>query len=354
MKKNNKQRKNQKKQRFDSLVKVSKKILITTHIDPDFDAISSCLGIFSYLKSNFSKKDIGMVISGNISSDLIIFPDLKNIESNTDIYKHLEGVDLVVFVDGPTVDRFTYKEKNVDLSSFNSICIDHHPGERDEFTLDLSDSRAAATAQIITDLFFETKKQISKKMAETLLLGIMGDTGNLRYIRADNCSVLSTTKKLIDAGGIDLQSLQLKYESMTLEELAVLKELAKNIVMVKTNAFPYFMYSYLPESFSKNLEAGSINIGARFYHSFISRRIVKYPWGFLVKKNGDHYQISFRSSPGSVDVGQLAKDYFSGGGHSLASGGEYITKTKDVKKACEEISKIIKTAKIWLDSGRIL
>jgi len=341
-----------KKEEFDQLVAYQQNIVITAHTNPDEDAVCSALAVYEYIYRKWPEKNIRIVISDQTNDNWKFLANADKIEWVENLADHLEGVDLVVFLDGNSRKRFSPTPERIDLAQFKSVCIDHHPTNPDNFTLNLSDLSAVATCQIIADVLFVNDNDLDKDLVEILLIGVLGDSGNFRYFSYQNSSGLETVKRLIDVGKIEIQSLLLKTDKISETEFEIIKILVSNTTNVELSGVPNLTYSYLPRSVLKQFQDKSIISQAyhRYLYLFI-RQIETHPWGFVVVPERDNeFRISFRSTPGAPNVKQLA-EIFNGGGHYLAAGGKYLAKEGeevDAKNVCEEVLKVIKAAELEL------
>lgn len=334
------------KDKFDRLVEQENNIIITTHINPDEDAICSLLAVYQYIYRRWPEKKIRMVVSSQPSDAWNFLLQVDKIEWVENLADYLSTVGLVIFLDGNHRGRFSPTPERIDLDRFKSICIDHHPGNSEKFTLNLSDFSAIATCQIIADVLFVDQKDLERDLVETLLIGILGDSGTFRYFNYRNSTGLETVRRLIDIGKVDIQSLLLKIDEITRDEFEIIKILINNTTNVKLESAPNLTYSYLPESVLKQFQDKSII--SRAYHRYLYlfiRQIKAHPWGFVViPRGGGEFGISFRSTPGGPDVKQLA-EVFGGGGHYLAAGGKYQVEPGGEIDAREVAQKVLETIK---------
>lgn len=341
------------KQKFDQLVSRARNIIITSHIGTDDDAVCSCLAVYGYLVKKFSDKKSRIVITDSEKKHWNDLAYSDKIEWVDDLTDHLKGVDLIIFLDGNQNSRFSFKSDQLDLTLFNSICIDHHGDENDPYTEYLGNRSSAATCQIIADLLFPKNMGIDKDLANILLIGIVGDTGCFKYVDREKSDVFLTAARLLEFGS-PIQSLMERFDSLSFQEAEIVGLLFHNMAKVDRDGSSSFTYSYLEEDIFDKYEEGVVESA---YHQFLDlfvRHISGYPWGFIVtpRKGKGFLKISFRALPGAPNVRLLAAE-FSGGGHDLASGGEYIPaegEKIDSKTVCEKIVALIKNTKLKMTS----
>ena len=147
--------------------------LITTHINPDGDAICSELAICELLKG-LGKTAI-IVNNDPVPSQYKFIDEIDNI---TDI-ENVGSFDCAVLVDCPVIERIgKVQSVIVDKPLFN---IDHHISNVGFADFALICKDAASTTEIIYELFKKANIEITKKIAEYIYIGIHTDTGSFNY-----------------------------------------------------------------------------------------------------------------------------------------------------------------------------
>lgn len=180
----------------------SSNILITTHINPDGDAIGSALSLKRYCNSISKNAEIvnisptpnylEFLLNNNDSKDEIIVFD----ESNFDIQKY----DLVIISDLNTYKRLGKLGEIIKDSKIYKIVIDHHlePVEFADFYL--MDYTASSASELIYYLVKNNpNSQLTKSIAEAIYCGIMTDTGSFRFDRTD-AELHRVTAELLETG----------------------------------------------------------------------------------------------------------------------------------------------------------
>jgi len=243
-------------------------------------------------------------------------------------------------LDGGNNGRFTTSPDKLDITKFKSICIDHHPETFEGVTLNLSDPTGSATCQLLAELFDITS--FDKPLAETLMIGILGDTGSFRFVDPTRSRVLDTSRKLVDVGQINIQVLQQRFERVPENIFEIMQILMANTKNVTLPNLPGFSYTYLSKSLLSKYDADTMSLAYHKYQFLFIRQIEGYPWGFVVApKDEKEFKISFRSTPGAPNVKILCNQFFDGGGHVMASGGKYILKEGDIVTDAPEICDFI-------------
>lgn len=299
----------------------SSNILITSHLNPDPDAICSSLGMLDYILKTYPNKNVECLLNG---TKLESYNSLKNydrIKWVNELTDNLEKFDTIVFVDASDLTRFTDVPDKLDLSKFKTICIDHHKNAVANFNVSIVETSEPSASQIIYKYFFKGKNILDPYIAEVFLVGILSDTGMLKFVRETSLHTFDYVKELIEISDLDLGQVEQKYFTFSLTDWEIIQELTRNIVKVDDLKFP-FIYSYLPMEYIHKYPANITKQGKAKFLMLFGTSIQGYSWGFVATPDDDNFMnISFRSTPGSVNV-RLIANQFGGGGHDLASGGE--------------------------------
>lgn len=317
------------------LIKNSERILLTSHISPDPDAVCSLLLAGLSLQKTFPGKIVSMVLEEKL-------PDMDFLESYDKIqFKTLLNAiedfkpDLLIMLDGMNYERFSRHDAVLIRKLFKrqktkQIIIDHHEQVNVE-RVDLYIHRGSpATTQDIYWLFFsELNYKKPAGYADTTLTGIYADTGGFIYKNKLHRETFGIASDLIDEGA-SLEKIQSRLNHYKPGHLAVLAELMKNV-----HARSDYTFSFVGDDFTEQWRAGEndSSIMKRASESFVNgyiRNIDDRKWGFIVYPDltdgTGHYSISLRSEAGVRDVSLIARQ-LGGGGHIPAAGAKLAAKT---------------------------
>jgi len=300
----------------------AKKVVITSHISPDDDSIGSVLSLYGILNQIDLSKNIKIVYEGPIAERYSSFSNFDKIQFSEDISFLIEGADLLIIVDVNQYNRFSLQPKKF-KEIVNRVCIDHHASPPDEFIIACIEPSATSTTEVIYRIF-NGKHELTKNIAETLFLGILGDTGNFSHIGFEQSGILEISKKLIDAGKININEFRQRYSTISKKVFEAIQELVKNTECKTIDGWPNVQYSYLTSQFIKtgNFLDEDISAASHIYMSYYIRSLEGYLWGFVITPRSDKTcRISGRSSRGSVNVRDMLERMDIGGGHDRASGG---------------------------------
>ena len=168
----------------DEIISSCKKIVLTTHENPDGDGLGAEVGLYYHLLE--IGKDIKIINYSPLPKEYI-FLDRHNIFESYNESEHddwLKSVDLAIIFDVGDFSR-TRKVKTVlDQWDIITMNIDHHPHPiKHPFTHNLVDLSAAATGCMVYDyLKVARKNAISKDSMLGIYTAVMTDTGCFKYL----------------------------------------------------------------------------------------------------------------------------------------------------------------------------
>ncbi|MFA5817689.1 MAG: bifunctional oligoribonuclease/PAP phosphatase NrnA [Bacteroidales bacterium] len=298
----------------------SENILLICHINPDGDAIGSQLALYHYLKAR--GKNVGLMAPNYLQEFLkwMNGADLINIfiKDRKKCRKLIVEADLIVMLDFNQSNRLGEAEDLVIVSNARKVVIDHHLGPGSFADLIISEPSKCSTSEIVHELVCEMNEVqfISKPYAEALYVGIITDTGNFEH-GSYSSRTFRIVADLLDSGIEKGKILNLIYNNFSSDRIRLLGyALNKRMVVIPEYKTAYIFLSKddLKEyNHVKGDTEGFVNMplsikGINFSALFIEKD------GFI--------KLSFRSK-GQFPSNEFAAQYFSGGGHLNASGGEY-------------------------------
>ncbi len=225
-----------------------KKIIITTHANPDADALGSSLGLFHFLKARghevqiITPTDYPNFISWLPGNDQV----LEFNSTNKDlILEMIQSYALIFCLDFSDLKRVNGLADAVASSPALKVMIDHHlePENFDDYRL--WDVSAAATAELIYDFIIsiDEKKAITADIANCLYAGIMTDTGSFRYGNTTS-KVHRAVAELIDLGANVNKVSRSIYDTNTINRLRFIGfSLLEKLIVDPKNNIAYFSIS---------------------------------------------------------------------------------------------------------------
>lgn len=290
--------------RLKGVFKKHKSFLILSHINPEPDTIGSALSLYHFLMS--SKKDVFVYNEDGIPNFLKFMPHAEIVKKDIP-NKHFEAI---ICVDAGSVDMLGEK---FDVIKKNFIVnIDHHKTNTNFGDLNIVDSSASATCELMFTLFMKAGIAIDQTMANLLLAGIVYDTGSFRY-RNTTFKTLKIASELMKKGA-DIGALgENLYESLPLSKLKLLEMVLKTLEL------------------SSDGKIASVEITKSMYQATGATKedaegMIDYPKSIkgvdvavLFREVEDNkYKVSLRSK-NDIDVSNVA-EALGGGGHKNAAG----------------------------------
>ena len=154
----------------------AQKFLLTTHENPDGDALGSLLGMHQLLKQ--LGKDSVMFLGADefpLPWEYRKMPlgEVQN-EPPADLDKRT-----VVFLDCGNIDRMPVDFLQRD--GIHIVNVDHHHDNTRFGTVNLVDPQASCTAEIVWELAKELGAEITPEIGAALYVGLVTDTGKFMY-----------------------------------------------------------------------------------------------------------------------------------------------------------------------------
>ena len=297
-------------------------IVITRHIGADPDALGSQLGLKEIIKNKFPKKNVYAV--GSPASKF------KYIGSLDKFDEEMYNNSLLIVLDTPDRKRID----GVDPLRFKaSIKIDHHPFVDKTCDIEWIDDTASSASQLILELVYNTKFELTKESAEKLYIGIVSDTNRFLYYYTTP-KTFRLVSRLIEDTNLDFTKL---YETMYLRPLKEIRfqSFISTNMTVTENGLGYMKITdeMLKEY---NVDAATAgNLVTNF--NYIDEIIV---WVIFTEDIANGNIRSSIRSRGPI-INEVAS-HFNGGGHIYASGARLKTfeetdlLIKELDEVCKE------------------
>lgn len=299
----------------------AKSIAIIYHVHADGDAVGSALALsFAFSRPG---KSIDIFGEEEVQKTLQFLPGSQNvlIGSSSDVY------DLAIALDCGDSKRLGSR-----IDIFNNagykINIDHHKGNSVDADINLVDSSAAASGEIVYDIIKAAGVQIDQKIADNLYTAICTDCGSFKYSNT-SAKTHIIAAELLNSGVKPDEISRKIYESLPFPRIKLLGKILDTMELCE-----FGKISIMHTSFEQ------INqYGAKIEDL---ENIANY--GLMVEDV--EVSIFLRGLPnGNTKVSTRSKSYFEccdftrafgGGGHSRAAGCELKMSIEESKKALLE------------------
>ena len=292
--------------------------LISSHVNPDGDAIGSQIALYSFLS------DLGKVVSVVNSHPVpSVYRFLPNVEvfriestENTDIGSgactRWEDVEVAIILDCGELKRVGENLAAKIRPRRGIINIDHHLSNRYFGTYNLVDADACATAELIFHLMEFGGIEIGRDRAMCLYTAILTDTGCFRFRNA-TAEAHRISARLIQEGVRPDVVAELVYE-VTPYGKARLFGMALETLRLSLDG--KLAYMWVTQEMHRQTGTGSEDTDG-FIDYIRSLKDIEVAIFFRETDKGD-IKVSLRSKS-DLDVNQIAAT-FGGGGHQAAAG----------------------------------
>ncbi len=287
------------------------RFLLTAHEGPDGDALGSLLGMHHLL--------------GQLGKDSVMFMAAKEFPLPIE-YRFLQLEEVfheapadmadrtVIFLDCGNIDRMP-----VDFLTSGgnfTINVDHHHDNTLFGDVNLVDTAASSTAEIVYRLAILLGAEITPEIASALYVGLVTDTGKFMYENT-NAGTHRIAAELIDAGVAVDETYRRLYEHVPIEKLRLV---ARALEGIQRLCDKRLVVTYIAEADYTASGAGEEMTEGIIDHL---RSVEGAKVAALVRDQGDRgraaRKVSLRSSDGAVDVSAMARKH-GGGGHKRAAG----------------------------------
>jgi len=317
------------------IVNANNNFLLTTHVNPDADAIGSEIALYNLLRKLGKKINI---INHSITPSNLAFLDSENIiikfDPDTD-QKYFDDADVIIALDFNRSNRLVSMEQSFVESNKIKVCIDHHQDAEQIFNYYFCSDEYAATGQIIYDFIYKTKLvELEYGLAYPIYAAIMTDTGSFRFERTTP-QLHRITANLLECGFSPEDVYDKIYDQSKLSKLRLLGKTLETLKLAGENKIGYMCITQ--DTFKELNILESDTDGFVNYSLSVENIILGIL--FIELKNG--FKVSFRSK-GKLPVNQLAAQ-FGGGGHTNAAGARFLN-----SKMNEEMQNIILASEKFL------
>ncbi|MEW5895126.1 MAG: bifunctional oligoribonuclease/PAP phosphatase NrnA [Candidatus Omnitrophota bacterium] len=302
--------------------------LISTHVNPDPDALASMAAMGLHLEG--LGKVIHLISEAPVPERFLFLPKMDKIRSLKEIKR--VNYDAAIITDAGDLERIgdVCNLLNKDKPIIN---IDHHITNTDFGDINYVLSDYSSTCEVIFWLLKKDRALFTKELAELLYVGAMTDTGSFRYTNTTSRThrmIAELMKFPIDANGLykkiyeQVPLTDLKYFTRVVSEFDALcdgrlicVDLPKKIVRKFSEQFDLRdkLFGYL-----RTIEGVEVLV-------------------IFTEENEHVTRVNFRAQ-GGVDVARIASK-FQGGGHSKASG---CVIAGNIKTAHRKVLPVVKEA----------
>ena len=317
-----------------SQLQTPKQITLIGHVSPDGDSLGSTLALSLLLEK------LGHTTKVVHPTD---FPPSFGFLKGADeaiIAKHqpeeatqaLQEAEVIFLMDFNELKRVEQLESALASATAFKVMIDHHLHPTSDVDLCFSYPEKPATCLLLFDIIeaLGYKEYIDQAMAECLYTGMVTDTGGFTY-NSNNREIYFIISELLSKG-IDKDDIYRKvYNTYSESRLRLMGYVLSNMTVYSDCNSALITLTKAEQSkfhYIKGDSEGFVNIP-------LSIKNVRFSCFLREDTEKPMIKISLRSV-GTFPCNQLAAEFFSGGGHLNASGGEFFGTMEEAKAVFEK------------------
>lgn len=292
------------------VLRKSSRILLCGHVIPDGDCLGSVSAMAIVLEG--MGKVVTIASPDSLPETLLFLPGADSYCTDPEID---QDYDTFIALDCSVPERLGSFRRFLDNQKIVVINIDHHlisNGFSSFAHYNYHDSNAAATGEILIDLFDVMEINLSKDLATCLYVALVTDTGSFRY---ENTSpgTLRKAARLMETGIPTAAINILLFEEKPARNIQVL---AAALAKLQFSSCGKVAWTAVEGDLLRKFSASDEHTEGL---NNIIRTIKGVEVAVIFKEiEKGRYKIGFRSK-GDVDVNRIAS-MFGGGGHARASG----------------------------------
>jgi len=298
-------------------IKEYEHIIIAKHLNPDWDAQGSAMGLAWIIKDSFKHKKI-YVVGERLNEDTHFSAD--------ELTDEIISQSLMITVD-------TAAKKLIDFDRTSQVReifkIDHHLNVDPYGTYNFIDETSIANTQVVTLWAEKMKLSISQEAATNLYKGLITDSGRFLFPRTGMATYQAAM--ILYSTGINLEEIHnelyvspLKVKQWQNYAFSKMKITKKGVAYLKIT----------PEDYDKfGVNKTQIKAALGVMSGIIEISV----WALICQYADGEIRVSLRSR--EYDVNSVARNY-RGGGHRLASGAK-LEKMSESTQLIKDLEKLI-------------
>ncbi len=287
----------------------ARSVVITTHRNPDGDAVGSALGFWHMLRS--MGKQAHVILPNEEPQNLRWLPGAREMTVfGEDCSHRVANADTIVVLDLNALSRLEKLAEAITSSGATIVNIDHHTHPENFAHVQWIDIEACSTAMMVAQIAMQCNV-ITAPLATCLYTGIMTDTGSFRFPR--------TTPEVFEIAGLLVANgadpVMAYDEVMNRGSIQRTQLLGKCLSQLQIHASGALCTMVVSRADLEHYQCTTEDT-----EGFVSQTLALdgVQMGILFVELADEVKISFRSK-NSIYVRDLAAK-FGGGGHVYAAG----------------------------------
>lgn len=318
-----------------SILEESKSVVLTCHMSPDGDAVGSTNAFGLLLRS--MGKQTAVITPDQAPYDLAFVPGFNEMTAYTrnpiKAERLISSADLILCLDYNGLKRVAQMAPFIRQSNARKVLIDHHLHPEDFADLVISQPEQTSTCELVYRVFDQLGYMdlVDTPIAECLYTGMMTDTGNFSY-NSNHADIYIIISELLKKGIDKDRIYTLAMNTSSEDRLRLLGYAMDQKMKVYPEAEGALITLSLEELKRYNYKKGDTESLVNMPLGIPTVR-----WSIFMREEEGYIKISARSK-GDFAVNTICEQYFGGGGHKNASGGEFYGTLDEAVATFEKIA----------------
>lgn len=304
----------------EKIISVSERFVLLAHKNPDGDALGSSLALFHYLKD--MGKNVTVVLPNQFPDFLLWLPGAEDVvfydSDSSKAEDIIASADAFFCLDFNDFSRVGDMGCAVEQNPAPKVLVDHHLFPSEVFAVKMSYPEACSTSELVYRLVegLSGDGAVTFEMAQCIYTGMMTDTGAFAYASSRK-DIFLIIAALLDKG---------------IDKDLIYRKVFYTSSLTRLKLHGYVMYKKLKvyNKYNATLITLDNDELQRFYAvKGDTEGLVNQP----LQMKGVRFSCFLREElPGKINVSlrsvddfpcnEVAAEFFNGGGHKNASGGE--------------------------------
>ena len=172
---------------FHEFVARHRRLLLTTHINPDGDGLGSEVAMALWLRAG--GHEVGVLNDSPVPAAFEFLTRMQPMEMFEPglAERRFEEADALIVLDTSNRQRMGRLGPLLDRHVLPVAVVDHHVSHANGFgQVNVIEPEASATGEIVYDLIREAGAPITREIAEALYVALITDTGSFRFSNTDS------------------------------------------------------------------------------------------------------------------------------------------------------------------------
>jgi phosphoesterase RecJ-like protein len=303
-------------QRIIDILSRCRRVLVTTHVRPDGDALGSSAAIVLGMKQKGIDADV-LLLSHLPRKYAFLYHDAGvrhvDVEAGFPADFSLDPYDALLVVDTGTWSQLPGLQERVEKWPKPKLVIDHHLTQQDWATDKWVDTTAGACGEMVEELLQQWGVRIDHPMAQALFVAIVSDTGWFMFSNTRPVT-LRLAADLMEAGVDTDRIYQLLYQNERAERVALQTRGLASLELLDDGRVAVMKVRKADFAEAR----AHVNDTENLINAPLQIRTVEVSVLLSEPPEGGPIRVSMRSK-GQVDVAKFAEQ-FGGGGHARAAG----------------------------------